>query len=210
MVTFFSNKLFLCAVALALGILSDTTAQAQIGGVPLWTNRYNGPGISSDQAKAVAVDGSGNVFVTGYSDSDGSYHYDYATIKYSGAGVALWTNRYNGPANGRDSPGALALGPDGSVYVTGYSDGDYTTGIDYDFATIKYISVPVLAIQRSATDVIVSWPSAFSDFALQECTDLIATNWSGVGQTPADDGTNRSVTVPAFMMGDRFYRLLKP
>ena len=65
-----------------MGILGHTTAQAQLGGVPLWTNRYNGPGNSGDQANAIAVDRSGNVFVTGASPGSGSDN-DYATIKYS-------------------------------------------------------------------------------------------------------------------------------
>ena len=36
--------------------------------MPLWTNRYNGPGNGDDRAYAVAVDGSNNVIVTGYFD----------------------------------------------------------------------------------------------------------------------------------------------
>jgi hypothetical protein len=114
-------------------------------GVPLWTNRYNGPGNSDDRASAVAVGGSGNVFVTGSSYGSGGYS-DYATIAYSGAGVPLWTNRYDGPANGEDRPqtkSSLAIGSDGAVYVTGASD--------FDFVTVKYVWRPEIAIQLLST-----------------------------------------------------------
>ena len=71
-------------------------------------------------ADAMAVDSSNNVIVTGYSaGSEGDY--DYATIKYSSAGVPLWTNRYNGPANSEDEPIAVAVDGSNNVIVTGYS-----------------------------------------------------------------------------------------
>src|SRR5258706_357456 len=80
-------------------------------GVPLWTNRYNGPGNGDDRASAMAVDSAGNVFVTGYSASTGvyPYGYDYATIAYSAAGVPLWTNRYNGLGHGDYRANAMAV-----------------------------------------------------------------------------------------------------
>jgi len=114
------------------------TIKYSSAGVPLWTNRYNGPGNGDDEAYAVAVDGSNNVLVTGYSMGSGS-GYDYATIKYSSAGVPLWTSRYNGPGNGTDDASAMAVDHSGNVIVTGSSIG---SGGDYDFATIKYIGVP--------------------------------------------------------------------
>src|SRR6266478_5455730 len=93
------------AAALWLMALSQGAAQP---GMALWTNRYDGPGNGEDKAIAVAVNGSGNVIVTG-SSYGGASSNDYATIKYSGAGVALWTNRYNGPGKGDDQATALAV-----------------------------------------------------------------------------------------------------
>jgi hypothetical protein len=106
--------------------------------VPLWTNFYNGAGNSDDEATSLALDGTGNVYVTGYSDSGTSY--DYATIKYSSAGVPLWTNIYNGAGNGTDEALSLAVDGTGTVYVTGESVG---IGSGFDYATIKYSSAGV-------------------------------------------------------------------
>jgi len=105
-------------------------------GLPLWTNRYNGPGNSDDYGKAIAVDAGGNVIVTGYSTGSGS-GVDYATIKYSSTGVPLWTNRYNGPGNGYDQANAVAVSTNDHVLVTGYSTG---SGSGFDYATIEYSS----------------------------------------------------------------------
>jgi hypothetical protein len=115
------------------------TIKYSSAGMPLWTNRYNGPGNSNDWAYGLVVDGSGDVVVTGSSYGVGS-GYDYLTIKYSGAGMPLWTNRYNGPLNREDRAEAVAVDSSGNVYVTGSSEaGSYV----YDYATLAYSSAGV-------------------------------------------------------------------
>jgi uncharacterized delta-60 repeat protein len=104
-------------------------------GNQLWVARYNGPGNNRDIANALAIDNSGNVYVTGYCKAGSGLDFDYATIKYSPDGNQLWVARYNGPGNSDDRANALAIDSSGNVYVTGYSTG---SGTGYDYATVKY------------------------------------------------------------------------
>src|SRR5438105_7779340 len=53
-----------------------------------WMARYDGQG-RDDQANALAVDDSGNVYVTGFSGSIYT-QFDCATIKYNSAGQQAW------------------------------------------------------------------------------------------------------------------------
>ena len=110
------------------------TIKYHTSGVQQWIQSYNGPGNNSDAAQSLTIDGSGSVYVTGKSVGLGSGD-DYATIKYSSAGVALWVRRYNGPGNRSDGANSIAVDPSGNVYVTGYS-----TASDwiYQYATLKY------------------------------------------------------------------------
>jgi hypothetical protein len=52
-------------------------------GLPLWTNRSSGAGSSDPLARDIAVDSSGNVFVTGYTTNVHGGGTDWVTIKYA-------------------------------------------------------------------------------------------------------------------------------
>jgi uncharacterized delta-60 repeat protein len=137
------------------------TIKYSSSGASLWTNRYNGPLNASDVATAIVMDGAGCVWVTGFSEGNGSL-YDIATVAYSNGGAPLATNRFNGPGNGSDQANAMALGSGGAVYVAGFST---TAGGDNDFTVLKYPRAlgPLLSMQRADGALVLSWPNpAFS------------------------------------------------
>jgi 3-isopropylmalate dehydratase small subunit len=120
-----------------IGTFTDyATVAYDSTGAELWVARYDGPASSYDAAHAIAVDSTGNVYVTGESPGTGS-DYDYATVAYDSAGAELWVARYNGPANSADYGRAIALDSLGNIYVTGNSLG---IGSGYDYATVAYDS----------------------------------------------------------------------
>ncbi|UCG16018.1 MAG: SBBP repeat-containing protein [Phycisphaerales bacterium] len=126
------------------------TVKYDSSGTELWAATYNGPADDTDWADAIAVDASGNVYVTGRSVGSGTAD-DYATVQYDSSGNELWVGRFDGPAHGTDQASAVALDASGNVYVTGGSFGD---GTDLDYATIKYVQDPAAAIEALIAAVI--------------------------------------------------------
>lgn len=108
-------------------------------GTQQWTSIFSRSG-AFDQMVAMVVDGLGNTYTTGYSQTGfnnfGSA--DYSTVKFDPRGVMLWQMTYNGPVDSTDVPTSIFRNNTG-VYVTGYSIGANHT---YDFLTIKYLDNP--------------------------------------------------------------------
>ncbi len=141
------------------------TVKYNSNGVQLWDARYNGPGNNSDKALKVAVDNSGNVYVTGLSNGSGSL-LDYATIKYNSIGQEQWVARYNGPGNDWDVPTAIVVNNSGDVYVTGSSQTTSAIG-SQDYLTVKY--------NANGEEVWVrrhDGPAGYSDFATSMVMDV--------------------------------------
>jgi hypothetical protein len=88
------------------------------GGTKLWTKQW---GFTDDDiGKGVAVDSSGNIYVTGYryNTSNGGY-YEGFLIKYDPNGNILWT-AYSGKFNN----GIAIDNISGNIYVTGTDNSD--------------------------------------------------------------------------------------
>lgn len=104
-------------------------------GVQQWATRFNGTANGFDEGYDIAVDGSGNVYVTGGTTTTTS-NADYITLKYNPAGVQQWATSYSNNNNNTECAYAITLDATGNVYITGTSFGPSAN--DNDIATIKY------------------------------------------------------------------------
>jgi hypothetical protein len=139
------------------------TIKYDSSGYQQWVRRYDGPGNSWDHASDIAVDGLGNVYVTGDGGDiverwyDKKHNFigpgerDYITIKYDGKGVEQWVRRYDGPGNSWDQATALVIDNLGNVFVTGSSatvkydtNGNQLWAIMYEGGSVRDIAVDSL------------------------------------------------------------------
>lgn len=132
-----SGNVYITGTSLGSGTGNDyATIKYNSSGDQMWIQRYNGPGDCG--ANSIALDSSGNVYVTGGS-LDIATNYDFATVKYNSSGVQQWIRRYNGLlGNGYDIGTNIAVDRTGNVYVTGTGNGNLNG--EYDIVSLKYDS----------------------------------------------------------------------
>ena len=153
------------------------TLKYNSSGTMLWEAKYAGPGEGRDVANELAVDAAGNVYVSGNSGGSGTGN-DYATIKYDSSGNELWVvQRYTGAGTGSDSVQELILGPDGSAYVTGWSQ---RTGVLRDIMTIRYSSSGT-ELWRAKYNGLGDGDNVAFELALDPSGDLYVTGGSSEG-----------------------------
>jgi uncharacterized delta-60 repeat protein len=128
-----TNSIYVTGWSQETGTAADyTTIKYRANGDTVWVRRYHN---GYDYASDIALDGSGNICVTGRTAIGGLY--DYATVKYNPDGERLWARLYNDQAGGSDLADAIAVDNFNNVFVTGYGDSSATL---YDYATVKYDS----------------------------------------------------------------------
>ena len=99
-------------------------------------------GTISDTGTGIAVDSSGNVYVTGYTGSQGAGGNDILIAKYNTSGVIQWQRTFGGASS--DVGTDIAVDSSGNVYVTGYT-GSQGAGGTYNVLIAKLPSNGSLA-----------------------------------------------------------------
>jgi hypothetical protein len=94
-----------------------------------WVRFYNGQANDIDQATSIAIDNTGNIYVTGYS-SEGGNSFVYCTIKYNTNGDSVWVRKFGQPSASAGANG-IAIDERCNVYITGMSN-DHAITVSYD------------------------------------------------------------------------------
>jgi hypothetical protein len=132
-------------------------------GATVWEKRFGG--ADEDEASAVAVDGSGNVYVGGYTSdlipASSQGQRDAFVRKFNSTGAALWTRQFGTSEN--DFVYAARVDSDGNLYVggsTGAQLGSSSSGVDDAFVRKFDKNGTVLWTQQFGT------PSSDSCYAM--------------------------------------------
>ncbi len=109
-------------------------------GALLWTRQLGTS--SSDSSRSVAIDGSGNAYISGCTGGGfGSPYADVFLAKYDDSGELLWTRQFG--TSGDDGSRSVAIDGSGNAYISGYTYGslDGTNAGDYDAFLARFSPV---------------------------------------------------------------------
>ena len=193
------------------GMVLDTAGNAYLAGGLATLKLDSASGLvdwltfrdSADRiVSGIALDLAANVFVTGGIPGNAAGASDWVTTKYDTNGVQVFSLTYHGPANGDDCAVAIAVAPDGSIYVTGYS-ANPSGGTD--ITTIKYIQDPAIHPQPGGAMLLQLPGLPGSSAGLAATANFV--NWTELG--PVAAGTNglfQFTDTNATLFPRRFYR----
>jgi hypothetical protein len=125
------DSLYLCARGPAasvyacgsFGWVSGTTSAIWLvkytaGGAQAWSQTWSGPDGLHEEAKAMVVDGRGNVYVAGRTKRSAN-HWDSIVLKYDAGGHLKWQAIYVADVTGTNEASAIGFDPTGDVYIAG-------------------------------------------------------------------------------------------
>lgn len=113
-------------------------------GVTVWNKTYDFS-FDDDEGRAIGIDTAGGIYVCGSSIGSGTSD-DYVVVKFDTLGNITWTYRYNF-VNEADVAVSISVLPNGTSFITGYSDQNISNLVsNYDITTIK---LSVLGVEQA-------------------------------------------------------------
>jgi PKD repeat protein len=124
-----------------------------------WSKSFGS--TNTDMANAVAVDGSGNVYVTGFFEGTANFggatltspygtDLDVFVAKYSSAGAHAWSKNF--PNTGNDEGTAIAVDSGGNIALAGF----FTNGINFTGGAVQALVPPTLFARNGVSDGFVA------------------------------------------------------
>jgi hypothetical protein len=158
------------------------------------------PGLAA--SSGIALDAATNIYLCGSHTAGPANATDWAIAKLDNNGNLLWSRLYSGPAGGSNGAVAIAMAPDGSIYVTGYS-ANASGGTD--ITTIKYVQDPTIQPQPGGSMLLQLPGLPGSSAGLGATTNLV--NWTELGPVVANtNGLFQFMDTNAPLYPHRFYR----
>ncbi len=156
------NNIYLAGTStLAADVERFWAAKFNNSGDTVWMQCY-GSGYSFAKLNSMAIDNSGNIYLTGYGNSRG-YGYSSVMLQYHANGREGWIqDKYEGDITFH-CLNMIAIGSLGDLYTTGY----IRTGSTSFFSTIKYFQIPDAVIEQpvgipTATRLQQNYPNPFN------------------------------------------------
>ncbi len=114
------------------------TIKYNSSGTQQWIETFNNSSDGNDKGTGLALDNSGNIYVTG--ESYNGHNLDFYTLKYDASGNLLWEIGHNGIPNDNDFATDICIDFNGDIVVVGQS----LNGADYHYLTVKYSEQEVI------------------------------------------------------------------
>ncbi|HEY0867280.1 MAG TPA: SBBP repeat-containing protein [Fimbriimonas sp.] len=134
-------------------------AKYDSGGNQIWERSLPGGGDSRSIPCAIVADPQGNVVFTTTIETQATYQ-DSVTYMFDPKGNVLWEFEYHyEEARNTDMTVAVALDPEGNVFLTGNG---WTSGPSFDFLTLKLRKAQPSRLGLRASDCFVGMKAAFT------------------------------------------------
>ncbi len=131
-----------------------------LDGSLLWGAFHDGPMGWYDVANCAATGPAGMILSAGFSDG-GSSTWDATVVAHDiETGAEEWVLVWDGVDNLTDELKAMALGPAGELYLTGFS---YQVGTDMDLLALAYEFTATGAPHWNGASSLAAWPNPFRE-----------------------------------------------